>query len=187
MGPDGREKVATSRCSRSLPYLMHTLCTGFRKGMSKKLDIILHIQTFLFQMHTMHTMHTFFIKCRCMKVKDSKIIKKNQTKKQLSFLERLTLGTRSFKGVQVCMVCMVCILRKASKKHHIGDSEDNAEALRRWAEICSDTAVTFHAGTLRHKVDHALREHDWCDRLRTIITGSSLWMNGSGYNKYVFQ
>ena len=51
-----------------------------------------------------------------MKVKDSKIIKKNQTKKQLSFLERLTLGTRSFKGVQVCMVCMVCILRKASKK-----------------------------------------------------------------------
>ena len=49
MGPDGREKVATSRCSRSLPYLMHTLCTGFRKGMLKKLDIILHIQTFLFQ------------------------------------------------------------------------------------------------------------------------------------------
>ena len=46
-----------------------------------------------------------------MKVKDSKIIKKNQTKKQLSFLERLTLGTRSFKGVQVCMVCRVCILR----------------------------------------------------------------------------
>ena len=122
-------------------------------------------------MHTMHTMHTFFIKCRCMKVKDSKIIKKNQTKKQLSFLERLTLGTRSFKGVQVCMVCMVCILRKASKKHHIGDSEDNAEALRRWAEIRSDTAVTFHAGTLRNKVDHALREHDWCDRLRTIIPG----------------
>ena len=32
------------------------------------------------------------------------MIKKNQTKKQLSFLVRLTPGTRSFKGVQVCMV-----------------------------------------------------------------------------------
>ena len=49
------------------------------------------------------------------------------------------------------------------------DSEDNAEAVRRWGEVHSGTAATFPAGTLSQDVECALHEQDWRDRLRRII------------------